>query len=69
MDDPILSKLSILKPRNALFLELRETNPSLIPLVKVLLCIATDDHIIQLIDDQWRRLPIMYIIKVVQKFY
>jgi len=59
MDDIILSKLSTLKPKNAFSLEYREVQPSLIPLIKVIPCIVSNDETIQLIDDQWRRLPLL----------
>jgi len=58
-DDIILSKLSTLKPKNAFSLEYREVQPSLIPLIKVIPSIVSNDETIQLIDDQWRRLPLL----------
>lgn len=58
MNDEVLSKLSILKPQNALSLTYRETSPSLIPLIKVVPRMIENDSLIQKIDDQWRSLPI-----------
>jgi len=59
MDDIILSKLSTLKPKNVFSLEYRDVQPSLIPLIKVVPHIVSNDDTIQLIDDQWRRLPLL----------
>ncbi|KAF0749373.1 Dimer Tnp hAT domain-containing protein [Aphis craccivora] len=59
MDDIILSKLSTLKPKNVFSLEYRDVQPSLIPLIKVVPYIVSNDDTIQLIDDQWRRLPLL----------
>lgn len=62
MADPILSKLQVLKPSNALSMSFRENvkGTSLVPLIKLLPCIIPTNYVkkIQLIDDQWRRLPL-----------
>lgn len=58
MSDEVLSKLSILKPQNALSLNYREACPTLIPLIKVVPRLIDNDILIQKIDDQWRSLPI-----------
>lgn len=58
MSDEVLSKLSILKPQNALSLSYRETWPSLIPLIKVVPRMVDNDNLIKKIDDQWRSLPL-----------
>lgn len=59
MEDPILMKLSALKPKNALSLDYRQNTPSLIHLMKLLPCIVDiNDTKVQQIDDQWRKLPI-----------
>lgn len=61
MEDPVLSKLCILKPNNAISHDFRENTPSLLPLIKVLPRIVSPNNIqlIQIIDDQWRKLPIV----------
>lgn len=62
MADPILSKLQVLKQSNALSMSFRESvmGTSLVPLIKLLPCIIPTNDVkkIQLIDDQWRRLPL-----------
>jgi len=60
MDDPVLSKLYILKPDNAISHVFRENTPSLLPLIKVLPRIVSPDNtqLMQVIDNQWRNLPI-----------
>lgn len=60
MEDPVLSKLYILKPDNAISHTFRENTPSLLPLIKVLPRIGSPVNItlMQSIDDQWRKLPI-----------
>ena len=58
MSDEVLSKLSILKPQNAVSLAYRENCPSSIPLIKVVPRLVENDILIQQIDDQWRNLPI-----------
>lgn len=61
MEDPVLSKLYILKPDNAKSHNFRENNPSLLPLIKVLPRIVSPNNIelLQTIDNQWRKLPIV----------
>lgn len=61
MGDPVLSKLHILKPDNAISHVFRENIPSLLPLIKVLPRIVSPNNVqlIQIIDDQWRKLPII----------
>jgi len=61
MEDPVLSKLYILKPDNAISHVFRENTPSLLPLIKVLPRIVSPNNIqlLQTIDDQWRKLPIV----------
>lgn len=60
MYDPVLSKLSTLKPTNATSLRYRDEMPSLLPLVIAVPRIVPEenDQLIQCIDNQWRRLPI-----------
>lgn len=60
MEDPVLSKLYILKPDNAISHTFRENTPSLLPLINVLPRIVSLTNIthMQSIDDQWRKLPI-----------
>lgn len=59
MSDPVLAELCSLKPKNAMSLAFRETKPSLINLIKLVPCIINvNDTRIQLIDDEWRKLPI-----------
>ncbi|KAL5237775.1 hypothetical protein ACI65C_005185 [Semiaphis heraclei] len=59
MADPVLTELFSFKPKNALSLEFRNTKPSLVNLIKLVLCIINiNDPRIQVIDDEWRRLPI-----------
>lgn len=60
MSDPVLSKLNILKPQNALSLEFRDKEPSLVPLMSLMprLVSINDSQAIQNINEQWRRLPI-----------
>lgn len=60
MEDPVLSKLYIIKPENAISHAFREKTPSLLPLIQVLPRIVSEDNfkLIQTIDDQWRKLPI-----------
>lgn len=60
MEGPVLFKIYILKPDNAISYTFRENTPSLLPLIKVLPRIVSPVNIIlmQSIDDQWRKLPI-----------
>lgn len=62
MADPILSKPQIIKQSNALSMSFRESvkGISLVPLMKLLPCIIPTNDVkkMQLIDDQWRRLPL-----------
>lgn len=59
MADPVLTELFSFKPKNALSLEFRNTKPSLVNLIKLVPCIINiNDPRIQVIDDEWRRLPI-----------
>lgn len=58
MEDPVLSRLGVLRPKNALLAAYRDEVPSLLPLVRLLPRIVQEnDNSIQVIDDQWRRLP------------
>lgn len=61
MGDPVLSKLYILKPDNAISHVFRENTPSLLPLIKILSRIVSPDNVqlLQIIDDKWRKLPIV----------
>ncbi|XP_046975618.1 uncharacterized protein LOC124541725 [Vanessa cardui] len=58
MSDPVLSKLHILNPENAMSSKFRESVPSIFPLVDLLPRIVPKGNItlIQRIDDQWRRI-------------
>ncbi|XP_022160280.1 uncharacterized protein LOC111026492 [Myzus persicae] len=59
MADPVLTELFSFKPKNALSLEFRNTKPSLVNLIKLVPCIINiNDPRIQVIDDEWRKLPI-----------
>lgn len=60
MNDPVLSKLKILKPINAISLSFRDETPSLMPLMTAVPRIVPDDNtqLMQSIDSQWRRLPL-----------
>lgn len=57
MADPVLSRLNVFLPRNALSRAFRDDNPSLVPLINVVPRVVSSEKIIQNIDDQWRRLP------------
>jgi len=59
MNDPVLSKLSILKPNNAVSLSFRDETPSLIQLMTAVPRIIPEENgqLMQSIDTQWRRLP------------
>ncbi|XP_050066483.1 uncharacterized protein LOC126555629 [Aphis gossypii] len=59
MSDPVLSKLHMLKPENAISHAFRETSPTLLNLIKVLPRVVTEPQMIQIIDDGWRCLPIL----------
>lgn len=53
MSDPVLSKLHMLKPENAISHAFRETSPT--RLIKVLPRVVTEPQMIQIIDDGWSR--------------
>ncbi|KAF0712323.1 Uncharacterized protein FWK35_00031879 [Aphis craccivora] len=60
MNDPVLSKLKMLKPINAITLSFRDETPSLMPLMTAVPRIVPEDNtqLMQSIDSQWRRLPL-----------
>lgn len=45
MDDPVLSKLSSLRPKNALSIEYHDLNQSIIPLLTLMSRIVPEDDI------------------------
>jgi len=60
MQNPVLEKLKALHPKNALSLSYRDTTPTLLNLMKVILRVLScndSNDMMQKIDDQWRRLP------------
>ncbi|XP_050063107.1 uncharacterized protein LOC114121778 [Aphis gossypii] len=54
MSDPVLSKLKMLKPINAISLSFRDETPSLMPRILP----EDNTQLMQSIDSQWRRLPL-----------
>lgn len=60
MNDPLLSKLKMLKPINAISLSFRDEIPSLMSLMTAVPRIVPEDNtqLMQSIDSQWRRLPL-----------
>lgn len=60
--DSVLTELFSLKPKNAMSLAFRETKPSLVNLIKLVPCIITiDDPRIQIMDDEFCKLPVSLI--------
>lgn len=61
MNNPVLSKLYTLKPKNAISLSFRDVVPSLLPLIKTVPRIVPEKNteLMQSIDSQWRRLPLI----------
>lgn len=62
-NDPVLSKIGILNPKRALSNTTREAYPSIIPLISVLPRVMPEKQVekLQVLDDEWRRLPLVNI--------
>lgn len=56
MAAPVLSHIVALKPKNAMSSAFREELPTLLPLLSALPRLVNEESM-QMIDDQWRRLP------------
>lgn len=61
MNNPVLSKLYTLKPKNAISLSFRDEVPSWLPLIKTVPRIVPEKNteLMQSIDSQWCRLPLI----------